>query len=117
MVTTAGLLDSKVKGSKRILLVAVLAVAIKTWVFPTSIETSGPGVSATTAGTGLLTTLVVELVPQPAKKMQPRIILMMLIRPMQDANLPMNPSTKEWMRLFWKTLSVEADHYLSNLVR
>lgn len=62
----------------------------------------------------MLTTCVGLLLPQPARKAQ---IRMMAEREAPDANLPMNPSTKEWIRLFWKTLSVEAEHYLSNLAR
>jgi hypothetical protein len=89
-----------------------LAVAVKTCVFPTSSEAFGVGVRVTLAGTAFATTFVVLLVPQPARKKQ---IKRIPVRDVPEANLPMNPSTKEWTSLFWKTLSVEVEQFFSKL--
>lgn len=113
MVRIAGLLDSNENVSVRVALRMFLAVAVKTWVWPTSSDAFGVGVRVTLAGTGFGTTFVVLLVPQPARKKQKNKRIP--VRDVPEANLPMNPSTKEWTSLFWKTISVEVEHFFSKL--
>jgi hypothetical protein len=76
------------------------AVEVNTCVVPSSSEAVSPVghvVDGEThrirlAGTGFPTTLVVLLLPQPARKMQPNKLA---ARNFSETNLPMNPSTKE----------------------
>lgn len=92
-----------------------LAVAVNTWLLPTSKDAFDPGARETLFGMGLLTTRVGLLLPQPAKKTQARVAVM---RKMPEAYLPMKPFHEErWLRLFWKILSLEAEHFLSNFRR
>jgi hypothetical protein len=111
-VRIAGLLDSNENVSVRVALRMFLAVAVKTCVLPTSSDAFGVGVRVTLAGTEFATTFVVLLVPQPARKKQVKRIP---VRDVPEANLPMNPSTKEWTSLCWKTISVEVEHFFSKL--
>jgi hypothetical protein len=86
---------------------------MKTCVFPTSSDTSGLGVSETLEGIGFKTTLVVFGLLQAARKTQLKKIY---ARDVPETILPMNPSTKGMKTLlFWKTLSVEAEHSFGNL--
>ena len=112
IVRIAGLLDSNENVSVRVAFRMFSAVAVKTCVLPTSSDALGVGVRVTLAGTEFATTFVVLLVPQPARKKQNKRIP---IRDVPEANLPMNPSTKEWTSLFWKTLSVEVEHFFSKV--
>src|SRR5437870_4741577 len=100
MVNTAGFVDWKVKLAEITLPRMLRAVAVKTCVLPSSTEAlrpveqvvDGERHKMTLAGTGFVTTLVVLLLPQPARKTQPK---MMVARNFTETNLPMNPSTKE----------------------
>ena len=79
---------------------------------PTATEMFGPGVRETPVGPTGGETRVALLPPHDGRRTQP------IVRKNSDRtekNFPINPSTKNETRLFWKTLSVEADSYFGNI--